>query len=122
MLKCLINSMASILLVFIMFLNYGSQIFYKHHHHGDICHCNENCGCGCKGKVVVNLINSVCFDSEGCGCKKGQIVSKSPTEEGLIIVENKFSFSFRDPFLAFSEVLKFLPIQSDIFHPPEEEL
>ncbi|CUS78037.1 hypothetical protein JGI7_01605 [Candidatus Kryptonium thompsonii] len=114
--------MASILLVFIMFLNYGSQIFYKHHHHGDICHCNENCGCGCKGKVVVNLINSVCFDSEGCGCKKGQIVSKSPTEEGLIIVENKFSFSFRDPFLAFSEVLKFLPIQSDIFHPPEEEL
>lgn len=104
-----------------MFLNYGSQIFYKHHH-GGVCNCNENCGCGCKGKVVVNLINSVCFDSEGCGCKKGQVVSKSPMEEGLIIVENKFSFSFRDSFFTFSKVLKFSPIQSDIFHPPEEKL
>lgn len=113
------NRITSALLILFMFLNYWSQIFYKHHH-SDVCRCGENCGCGCKGKVVVNLINSVCLDSEGCGCKKGKVVSKSPTEEGLVIVEKKFSISFRESFFAFPEVLRCPPNPMDIFHPPEE--
>ncbi len=119
MLRYRLNKIISVLLILVMFLNYGSQIFYKHHH-SDVCHCGESCGCGCKGKDVVNLVNSVCLDSEGCGCKKGKVVSKSPIEEGLVIVEKKFSFSFRDPLFAFPGILICPPNPVDIFHPPEE--
>ncbi len=116
-----INKISALLVVFVMMLNYATQVVSvkPKHHCASECHCSENCGCGCKGKIVLNLTHSVCLDALGCGCSKGKNISDLPIKEGLI---SKIEIFLPLPPLKFSicvEEPTNLITTEDIFHPPE---
>lgn len=116
-----LSKISSVLIVFVIFLNYIVVIIPRDEHHSrGVCHCSENCGCGCKGKVSFNFMSSVCIDAEGCMCKKGKNNSELPIKEGIVTVEGIYIY-FPAYFLpSFPDNLNQPLNQVCVFHPPED--